>query len=569
MALRMKNFMPLIIGENQVGFIKNRIGTDNALLASEILLEFKKSANQKFMFAKLDICKAFDSVSRDFILARLKQKGFPPTFINWIKACISDVPFSICIDGALEGYFNSTSGIKQGYPLSPYLFCIAMDVFTCMIDNPSATERFIGVHRKNLAISHLLYADDLLIFGEASTYNCNLLVDIIEGFAQLSGLLVNHEKSNLIISKSISNPMEICEALNISSFGDKMTYLGIPIYVRKLSKADFQPLLNTISNHLAGWKARLLYFVGRLQFIKYTICNTITYWVRGTMLSKTCIKTLSRMCSRFLFFRDVEARKLFLIAWKNTCRPKQLGGLGNPNMVGLQFANCCSLVFRFYNSKSMLFKFLNAKYGTPWTPILSKASPLWSEMNRTALQINSIISFDLNSNSILSFLWDPWVYGKSIMEEFANQNLNNFIPFHATVFDFLRHDGWLLPAAIPDSIAYTIQQFGSNQGFKDTLRWNGKDKAYFSAFINFFHRYESKVDWFNLVWHKHYTLRYSTYIWLALNNGLKTTDELNKRSIMDDDVAANHLLGGPFFLGNQEITFRGCRFDQVYFSLAV
>ncbi|XP_020698808.2 uncharacterized protein LOC110111333 [Dendrobium catenatum] len=552
MALRMKDFMPLIIGENQGGFIKNRIGTDNALLASEILLDFKKAANRKFMCVKLDIRKAFDSVSRDFILFRMKQKGFPSTFINWTKACIYDVPFSICIDGALEGYFHSTSGIRQGCPLSPYLFCIAMDAFTCMIDNHSAVDRFMGIHKKDLVISHLLYADDLLIFGEATVQNCKVLVDILDGFAQLSGLKVNHEKSNLIISKSISNPLLIAEALNISSFGDKMTYLGIPISVKKLSKADYQLLLNTISKHLAGWKARLLSFAGRLQFVKYTICNTIIYWVRGTMLSKSCIRNLNRMCSRFLYFGDVEARKVFLIAWNNTCKPKHLGGLGIPNLLGLQFANTCSLVLRFYNSNSMLFKFLNVKYGTPWTPILGKASSLWCDMNRIAIQINPIISFELYSNIIVSLLWDPWFHGKSIMVECANQNLNTVIPCHATVSDFTGHVGWLLPSLISEFLADSIQQSDSSQGVwreRNERRFNFKTRCSTTLSMLIKNAVDAKI----IKWKATVNLQNSSSV---LGHSYSDSGSISLGivlNLLDDDVAANHLLGGPFFLGNQEI----------------
>ncbi|PKU65218.1 Putative ribonuclease H protein [Dendrobium catenatum] len=394
LASRMKEIMPFIIGNNQAGFIKKRIATDNILLASEILSDFKKSAKNKLMCAKLDIRKAFDSVSRAFILSKMKQKGFPSSFIHWVKACILDVHFSICIDGALEGYFNSSYGIRQGCPLSPYLFCIAMDVFSCLIDNDSNQDNFIGFHKHGVNISHLLYADDLLIFGEASLNNRAALRKILDIFAKVSGLLVNHEKSQIIISSYISNPMDFCEALHMPSYCVKMTYLGLPISVKKCSKYDFLPLMHSIANHLAGWKARLLSMGGRLQFLKYTVCNTIAYWIRGSIIPKSCIKTLSRICAKFLFFGDPEAKKLHLITWKRTCKPKLNGGLGIPDLIGLQFATMSSLLFRFYNSKSILFNYLNAKYATPWTPALSRPSPLWNEIGKVALIIKPDICFD-------------------------------------------------------------------------------------------------------------------------------------------------------------------------------
>lgn len=163
-------------------------------------------------------------------------------------------------------------------------------------------------------------------------------------------------------------------------------------------KSDFQPLMNNISNHLAGWKARLLSFAGHFQFLKYTVCNTIAYWIRGAINPKTCLKILSRICAEFLFFGDLEARKLHLIAWNHTCKPKKNGGLGIPNLMGLQFANTCSLIFRFYNAKSPLFAFLNAKYGLPWNLNQSISSPLWKEIGKVATQI--LPSIKLHSSSL-------------------------------------------------------------------------------------------------------------------------------------------------------------------------
>ncbi|XP_020694937.1 uncharacterized protein LOC110108586 [Dendrobium catenatum] len=109
LASRLKPIIPLIVKETQSGFINGRISTDNIILAQE-LLSFAKTRKKNIFCAKYDIRKAFDTVSREFVLARLVQKGIPPLFVSWIKACISDVNFSIMIKGALEGYFPSSVG---------------------------------------------------------------------------------------------------------------------------------------------------------------------------------------------------------------------------------------------------------------------------------------------------------------------------------------------------------------------------------------------------------------------------------------------------------------------------
>lgn len=109
LATRFKPILPFIIHENQAGFIHKRCLTNNIIHAYEILKEFKSS--KRLFCAKLDIKNAFDSISRVFLLNRMRQKGFPEEFIRWIKSCISNVHFYICLNDTSEGFFNSSSGL--------------------------------------------------------------------------------------------------------------------------------------------------------------------------------------------------------------------------------------------------------------------------------------------------------------------------------------------------------------------------------------------------------------------------------------------------------------------------
>ncbi|XP_028549416.1 uncharacterized protein LOC114579345 [Dendrobium catenatum] len=114
---RIKPIMPIIVKDNQSGFIKGRVSMDNIILANELLSMVRKRGSAKFFCAKLDIYKTFDTVSREFLLARLTQKGFLPIMVSWIKACISVVNLSLIINGALEGYFSTTAGLRFLAPL--------------------------------------------------------------------------------------------------------------------------------------------------------------------------------------------------------------------------------------------------------------------------------------------------------------------------------------------------------------------------------------------------------------------------------------------------------------------
>lgn len=138
--------------------------------------------------------KAFNTASRDFLIARMLQKGFPIVFTDWIKACIFNVNYSICVNGALKGFFLSKIGLRQGCPLNPYLFCIIMDSFSCLLDDHTTAEGFIGMSMNEFYLSHLLYADDLIVFGEANDSNCIKLNNVMKTFTNSTGLHLNSQK---------------------------------------------------------------------------------------------------------------------------------------------------------------------------------------------------------------------------------------------------------------------------------------------------------------------------------------------------------------------------------------
>ncbi|KAL0905983.1 hypothetical protein M5K25_024439 [Dendrobium thyrsiflorum] len=361
--------------------------------------------------------------------------------------------------------------------------------------------------------------------AEATRRNCEIFLDTFNAFTSISGLQVNHDKSKLIVSKCITNPLDVCEALKVHNYGYKMTYLGLPISVKKLSNADCQPLIQTITQRLAGWKARLLSIAGRLQYLKYTVWNTIAYWIRGAIIPKACLNLIGKMCAKFLYFGDSKAKKLHLVSWNNTCKPADLGGLGIPNLSALQFASFCSLIFRYYNSNSLLADFFDANYGTPWTPVSNNASVLWKNLTKVAETIAPNLLFAYNANSKISMLWDPWLNGSNF---YSNLNgLTGDIPHNAKVSDYVCDGSWLLPASLTQNLA----SFSILNAASECLTWK-LQKARFAVYISEFYKGEEPVFWSKYIWHKHFALKYSIYAWLALKGGLKTADVLYKRNII-------------------------------------
>ncbi|PKU86058.1 integrator complex subunit 11 [Dendrobium catenatum] len=250
LANRLKMVLPLIIHESQSGFIAKRCSTDYIILASKILRDFKGS--RKKVCAKLDIKKAFDCVSREFLIDRLVQKGFPDRFVSWIKGCIWEVHFSVCLNGNLEEFFNSSAGLRQGCPLSPLLFCIVMDGLSQTLNPPYINSGFKGIQCSNFHVNHLMYADDLLVFGTATTENAEALSNCLLIFGSCSGLFINTSKSSILFFKSVSEVFQICEILGIHQVIESFIYLGLPISPKRLKISHFQPLLSRLSALLDG-----------------------------------------------------------------------------------------------------------------------------------------------------------------------------------------------------------------------------------------------------------------------------------------------------------------------------
>ncbi|KAI0494111.1 hypothetical protein KFK09_024242 [Dendrobium nobile] len=532
LANRMKTVMPHIIHPAQAGFIQHRIISDNIILASEILSKFNSSPREKYFCAKFDIHKAFDSISRDFILQRLQAKGFPSIFISWIKSCISDVHFSVAINGSLEGFFSSSSGLRQGCPLSPYLFTVAMDALSCIFDEACHSLNFQGFKMGNLAIHHLLYADDLLVFSKANLQEASCLHDILNRFGISSGLVVNPAKSTILFSNNCRQSEDICDILNIQQTSRPFKYLGLPIHHKKLTFADFQPLISKITKALDGCKAKALSFGGRIQFLRYTIFNTIAYWIRGSIIPKKCFKYLDRLCSRFLYSRDIAAKKLRLIAWKDTCIPKMNGGIGLPSFDALNFTFSCSIIWRFINDSNLLFCCWRNLYTSLWFPHNKACSLFWNKISVIAAQIKHCLNFRILPNSHHSIFWDPWCHGKSISELAVSNlggcwldNLNK-----NSVSTILLNGSWNLPNGWPYAITTIINSVPISSAATGCF-WSHSEKVTNKIFRKEFYIHYPVMDWYHFVWHKHSVIRYSAFGWLAVKNGLKTADILIRRGI--------------------------------------
>ncbi|XP_039155725.1 uncharacterized protein LOC120287105 [Eucalyptus grandis] len=201
MANRLAVVLPSIISLPQNAFVKGRRISDNIILAQELFVDFHHEPYRPKCIIKVDFCKAFDSIDWNFIELTLLAFGFPPDFVHRMMTCIRSPKYSISLNGELHGFFSSGRGIRQGDPMSPYLFTLVMEVFSGILNTQSGNLGFDFFWRcKATRLSHLFFADDVLLFSEANMSSLRLLLDGIHSFARWSGLNPNLNKSEIFLS---------------------------------------------------------------------------------------------------------------------------------------------------------------------------------------------------------------------------------------------------------------------------------------------------------------------------------------------------------------------------------
>jgi hypothetical protein len=200
LANRFKILLPNIISPLQLTFVPKRNIQDNTIMAHELLHAFKsKRGKGGFMFMKMDIEKAFDRMKWSFLLAILEKLGFSPTWLSWIRICITSTFFSILLNVSPFGNFSPGRGLRQGDPLSHFLFILGAAVFSRLMFKEERNGSLKGhrIARNCSPIHHLHFADDFFIFGEASVLVAASIKSCLDKYSRWSGQSINASRSSI------------------------------------------------------------------------------------------------------------------------------------------------------------------------------------------------------------------------------------------------------------------------------------------------------------------------------------------------------------------------------------
>ena len=195
------------------------------------------------MATKLDMSKAFDRVEWGFIERVMRKMGFNEGWISLIMRCISSVSYSVIINGDTFGNIVPTRGLRQGDPLSPYLFLLCAEGLSALLHDAARNQLLNGISlcRGCPRITHLFFADDSLLFCKANREECENLKEILEKYEAASGQKVNSDKSSIFFSPNTTPELKetIFNILGPMQDSRHNKYLGLPSIIGRSKKQVF------------------------------------------------------------------------------------------------------------------------------------------------------------------------------------------------------------------------------------------------------------------------------------------------------------------------------------------
>ena len=288
--------LPEVIHFNQNAFVKGRTIFDAVRTINDVI-EYARYKDISGILVAIDFEKAFDSLNLNFLLRVLHAFNFGPSFIHWIRVLYSNTSNCVMNNGFTTGPFALSRGVRQGDPLSPYLFIIALETLAIKIRGDDGIK---GITIRDEPVKLSLFADDMTCFIKDSSSYTNLFVTL-KTFGGCSGLKINNEKTEALALGNSSSLWEgssdmpnLCNTIKILG-----VYFGYD--AKQKDELNFRNTLKSLKKTINLWKWRGLSLLGRIQIIKTFATPKFMFRASVLPISKDLIKEADSLFYYFIW----------------------------------------------------------------------------------------------------------------------------------------------------------------------------------------------------------------------------------------------------------------------------
>uniref|UniRef100_A0A3B1IPQ1 Reverse transcriptase domain-containing protein n=1 Tax=Astyanax mexicanus TaxID=7994 RepID=A0A3B1IPQ1_ASTMX len=326
LATRMESWLPSIISPDQTGFIKDRHAFSNIRRALNVIYSPPTQDGPEVILS-MDAEKAFDRVEWGYLFYTLEKFYFPQNFISWIRLLYSAPKASVRTNNLNSVYFPLQRSTRQGCPLSPLLFAVAIEP---LAEALRSNNHITGIFRHNREQKLSLYADDLLIYVSNLPTSIPTILSILDSFSSISGYKLNLSKSELFPLNSAAAKYSL-HTLPFKVVHDKFKYLGVSITDKfeNLFKCNFCPLITSIKKDLARWSLLPLSLAARINTIKMNTLPKLSYLFQTLpiFIPKLFFRKLDTLILEFIWNKRPPRLRKSLLQ-----QTKSLGGMALPHM---------------------------------------------------------------------------------------------------------------------------------------------------------------------------------------------------------------------------------------------
>ncbi|KAE8676059.1 hypothetical protein F3Y22_tig00111634pilonHSYRG00065 [Hibiscus syriacus] len=463
----------------------DRVGSDHCPLLLKAQNTTRVQGNQPFRFiAAWQDHPQFKSFLSEEVVHSMRLKkgkiGYMAIKIDLGKT-YDRLEWPFIDDTAMSASFNPSRGLRQGDPLSPYLFVMCMERLGHAITGAVNNGRWkpIRLCRNGLVLSHLFFANELVLLAEASIEQCDVIRGILELFCKSSGQKINMQKTTIYYSKNVDLDLKnsISASFGFQEVQNLGKYLGVPLLHSQITKASYSYIVSRVRDKLTGWKEKSLSLAGRITLAKTVLSVIPSYSMQSTMLPKGICEEIERLIRGFIWGRTENRGGVPLVHWENICKPTVNSGLGLRKLSVQNEAFLMKLVYKLVvNSDQLWARVLRSKY--KWVELIpesinrTRSSHVWKGISQVWNEVRQSFVWNIGNGCNVDFWRGYWLCDLGPLASFVvNIAERDNLP-RKSVSSMVDHNGqWRWEFIIDKLLNTIVQRLAATMPHDKAVEW--------------------------------------------------------------------------------------------------